>query len=129
VFEYDERNTTSFHKYIEEKDNLVCVIKTVHNVYLATYYSGKYTKTETMLHHALLIALSTDKVFGLHTPTTNPTTSRAFRGMIYDEFFMIWGNAEVRIRANDKILFSNFGISASFFNPRGLKVNDLICEG
>jgi len=48
--------------------------------------------------------------------------------MIYDEFFMIWGNAEVRIRANDKILFSNFGIAASFFNPRGKKVNDLICE-
>ena len=42
---------------------------------------------------------------------------------------MIWGNSEVRIKANDKILFSNFGIAASFFNSRGQKVNDLICEG
>jgi len=104
------------------------VIKTVHNVYLATYYSGKYTKSETMIHPGLIFALTNNKIFELHTPVTNPTTNRAFRGMIYDEFFMIWGNAEVRIRANDKILFSNFGIAASFFNPRGKKVNDLICE-
>jgi hypothetical protein len=68
-------------------------LKTAHDVYIAAYYSGRYTKTEIMIQPALLIGLNTSKVFDLHTPQTNPTTSRAFRGMTYDEFFLIWGNA------------------------------------
>jgi len=49
--------------------------------------------------------------------------------MIFNEFFIIFGNAEIRIRANEKTVFSNFGIAASFFNPRNKKVHDLLGEG
>jgi hypothetical protein len=49
--------------------------------------------------------------------------------MIYNEYFIIFGNAEIRIRANEKTVFSNFGIASSFFNPRNKRVHDLLGEG
>lgn len=49
--------------------------------------------------------------------------------MTYDDFFLIFGNAELRIRANERTIFSNFGIGNSFFNNRSHRVNDILMEG
>jgi hypothetical protein len=98
----------------------------VSGVFLATYYSGKYTKGELLTSASLLMTLTYNNSFELYNAITNPQVQRAFRGMVYDDFFLIFGNAELRIRANEKIIFSNFGIGNSFFNPRGKKVHDLI---
>lgn len=106
--------------------NLVLVVKTINNVYLATFYSGKYTKNEILTKPSLLMTLTYDNAFQLYNPITNPNAQRAFRGMVFDDFFLIFGNAELRIRANEKIIFSNFGIGNSFFNPCGKKVHSFL---
>jgi hypothetical protein len=49
--------------------------------------------------------------------------------MIYDTFFAIYGNAEIRIKTGFKTVFSNFGVSNSYFNSRGDKVDKLLNEG
>jgi hypothetical protein len=46
--------------------------------------------------------------------------------MFYDEQYLIWGNADVRIKGNE--LYSTFGEQRSLFNARGLKLSDLIGE-
>jgi hypothetical protein len=48
--------------------------------------------------------------------------------MVYDPYFLIFGNAELRIKTGEKTVFSNFGIMNSYYNSRGKKVQDLICE-
>lgn len=52
-----------------------------------------------------------------------------FRGMIYDSYFVIFGNAEIRVRIGYKTVFSNFGINNGFFNAGGRKVEDFLKEG
>ena len=47
--------------------------------------------------------------------------------MVYDPYFLIFGNAELRIKTGEKTVFSNFGIMNSYFNSRGKKVQDLLC--
>ena len=48
--------------------------------------------------------------------------------MVYDPYFLIFGNAELRIKTGEKTVFSNFGIMNSYYNSRGKKVHDLLCE-
>ena len=46
-------------------------------------------------------------------------------GMIYDKFFLIYGNAEIRIKYGEKKVYSNFGINNSYFFNRGDKFDIL----
>jgi hypothetical protein len=88
-----------------------------------------------MTKPGLLISLSTNESFELYTTAVSTMTSkyernqRLFRGMTYDDYFILFGNAELRIRANEKTVFSNFGISNGYFNNRAKRVNDLLGDG
>jgi hypothetical protein len=37
----------------------------------------------------------------------------------YDRFFLILGNADIRLKAGEKKVFSNFGIATSAFDNEG----------
>lgn len=50
-------------------------------------------------------------------------------GMVYDKFFLIFGNSEIRIRHNENKVYSNFGVNNSYFMCRDHKVDALLCEG
>ncbi len=49
--------------------------------------------------------------------------------MIYDSFFVIYGNAEIRIKTGLKTVFSNFGVSNAYYNSGGDKVDKFLNEG
>ena len=49
--------------------------------------------------------------------------------MIYDTFFVIYGNAEIRIKTGFKTVFSNFGVSNAYFNNGGDKIDKFLNEG
>ena len=49
--------------------------------------------------------------------------------MIYDTFFAIYGNAEIRVKTGFKTVFTNFGVSNGYFNSRGDKVDRFLNEG
>lgn len=51
------------------------------------------------------------------------------RAVTYDDFYIIMGNSEVRIKSQDEMLFSNFGISNGYFNTKGEKVGVLMGGG
>lgn len=128
LFRYDQLNPTNFHKYIDNRSNLLCLIKTAKGALIASFYSGEYLRGEPMVKPALLISLNNNLAFELYSILTNQS-ARQFRGMTYDDFFLIFGNAELRIRANERTIFSNFGIGNSFFNNRSHRVNDILMEG
>ena len=44
----------------------------------------------------------------------------------YDSYFLIFGNSEIRIRAQEKKVYSNFGITASTFDPEGLSYKEFL---
>ena len=49
--------------------------------------------------------------------------------MVYDRYFLIYGNSEIRIKSGEKKLFSNFGINNSYFWSQGENVNMLFGQG
>jgi len=42
--------------------------------------------------------------------------------MVYDQFYIIFGNAEIRIRTGEDLIFSNFGIANCHYNRRDRKI-------
>jgi len=61
-------------------------------------------------------------------PEKDKNDTRVIRGMIYDKYYLIFGNAEIRIKTGENKVYSNFGISNSFFNSLDDKVSDLLNE-
>lgn len=48
--------------------------------------------------------------------------------MSYDEYYIIFGNSEIRLKSLELTIFSNFGISNGFFLTRGFGVEALLCN-
>ena len=121
-----------FHERIDEKSNLVLVLQT-ENALMAGYYSGKYAEATFMTEEALIISLTNLKSYRLNNfannPRKNKKDTKPVYGMVYDKFFLIFGNSEIRVKPGDKDrkVFSNFGVSNSYFNSEGDNVGNLLC--
>ena len=133
---YDTRKDykVPFHERIDEKSNLVLVLQT-ENAVMAGYYSGKYAEATFMTEEALIISLTNLKSYRLNNfannPRKNKKDTKPVYGMVYDKFFLIFGNSEIRVKPGDKDrkVFSNFGVSNSYFNSEGDNVGKLLCQG
>lgn len=87
-----------------------------------------------MTEEALILSLDSGKTYFLntlqHNPAKDPKDTKLMRGMIYDKYFLIFGNAEVRVRTGEKLVFSNFGkVNSSYFDARRENVDSLLHEG
>ena len=56
----------------------------------------------------------------------NKGNKKISRGMVYDKFYAIYGNAELRVKTGEKKVFSNFGIMNSYFDHKGRKITDFM---
>ena len=72
------------------------------------------------------MSLDNDESYTLHRTKANEKV--VFRGMMYDEFYVIFGNAEIRIKIGENKVFSNFGINNGFFDTKGKKRGALLNE-
>lgn len=45
------------------------------------------------------------------------------RAVVYDEYYVIFGNSELRIKSQENKLYSNFGISSGYYKSKGQKVD------
>jgi hypothetical protein len=44
----------------------------------------------------------------------------------YDDYYIIFGNSEIRLKSQENKLFSNFGSNNSYYASRGFKVSVLL---
>ena len=75
----------------------------------------------------LIVSVTNDNSYVLHKK--KPGDKNNYRGMIYDQYYAIFGNAEIRVKSGLNTVFSNFGINNSFFDSRGDKIDSLLNEG
>jgi len=47
----------------------------------------------------------------------------------YDDYYIIFGNSEIRLKSLELSVFSNFGISNGFYESKGKGVEALLCNG
>jgi hypothetical protein len=50
------------------------------------------------------------------------------RPITYDEYYMIFGNSEIRLKFREDLLFSNFGTLGAFYDNRKQPVDCLLGE-
>lgn len=65
--------------------------------------------------NGLLFSLTKKEVFEL--------VEQNKRAVVYDEYYVIFGNSELRIKSQETRLYSNFGITSGYYRSRGLKVD------
>lgn len=51
------------------------------------------------------------------------------RSLVWDEFYLIVGNSDIRWRKGENKIISNFGLPHGYYDPNGCKVWDLLQEG
>ena len=51
------------------------------------------------------------------------------KGMVYDDYYINFGNAELRLKTGKQEVFSNLGIPNGYFNARGHTAETLISLG
>jgi hypothetical protein len=116
---------------IDNHSNLVVIVETANHVLLAGFYSGQYAENVSLDEEALLISLTNSKTYCLNNLKNNPKKDikdkRAIHGMVYDKYYLIIGNSEIRLRQGEKKIYSNFGVQNGFFLSNGDGVDNWLC--
>jgi len=114
VYKYDTLNKISFHSYVDGVPFLCTVIRTVNDDLLAAFSVDPLRSNVVIGSQGLLVSMTNSTVY---------RCQQGRRSMTYDDFFLIYGNSEMRIRMGDNKLFSNFGLNGGYFESRGDNVD------
>lgn len=114
----DYYNTTNIHRYIDGLPHLLFLIRTENGQIIAAYSQGAFKAKTLSNRDGLLINLNNHKVF-----------ANTRKAIVYDEVEVIFGNFDLRIRAGDSKLFSNFASNNSFYDCKGESINALMGDG
>ena len=71
--------------------------------------------------------MTKNQIFKLHEK--NPNEKKVMKGMVYDDYYVNFGNSELRLKTGKREVFSNLGIQNGYFNARGHSVDVLISSG
>ena len=121
VYRWDPKNKVNFHKYIDKVGQLVVIVRLINGYTIAAWSEGGFSPSTTPSHDGLLLSLTNRKVFRL--------LQANHRAVAYDDFFLIFGNSELRLKTGEKGVFSNFGVQNAFYNCSGEKVGTLLGAG
>ena len=118
LYRWDKLNEVNIHRYIDNNSNILLLIKTTKNTLLAAYSQSGFKEKVLSNQPGLLISLTNQQIF--------KNTKKA---VIYDEHEVIFGNYDLRVKAGDSKVTSNFGSIGSFYENRGNNVTILFEEG
>ncbi len=102
IFTYDRHNKTNFHTYLKGKTNIVVIVRMVNGYYFACYSEAAFEQNSKVKKDGLIISITNRDVFSL--------VSNDKKAITYDDYYLIFGNSEVRIKNQEDKVFSNFGI-------------------
>ena len=83
-------------------------------------YTNHPFKPQCIGEDAFIMALNTGNTYEL---------KKGARAISYDEYYLLFGNSEIRLRSGESLIFSNFGIANSNFDNKNQSVDALFGEG
>ena len=119
LYKFDPFNKANFHQYIDKHRHIVFIFKTIYGKIGAAYSEHCFDPSGTKKGNALLLSLWNKKVFNI---------LKHAKGVTYDEYHMIFGNSELKIKSLETKLFCNLGSEYGYFMSRGAKVQDFTGE-
>ena len=94
------------------------LVKLVNGYCIACYYEGGFIPKKIANKEGIIMSLTNFKYY-----TTNERNKKA---VVHDDYFIIFGNSEVRIKSQERKVFSNFGLNSSYYRHNGDKVDMLL---
>lgn len=98
---------------------MVAIFKTIYGKLIAGYSEEAFDASGIVRGYGMIMSLWGRKMFEL----------KEKKAISYDDYFLIFGNSELRVKTGEFRLFSNFGIANAYYNNRGEKVHALLGEG
>ena len=108
LYRFDSQNSSDFHKYIDNVDNILVVVETK-NTIIGGYYAGSIGEKEPSGKASFLFSVKEKDFFPCISPKNAVT---------YDKNSIIFGNSELKITPEKKHIFTNFAFSTSYFDKR-----------
>ena len=137
LYQYDPLNQTSFHQYIDGKQDIIVIGRLKENGVKVGFYSksGAVNKGKKADATGIMFSLFPEsmkeegksqlKSWGFRKPTRRNPNIIPGRSFIYDDYKLISGNSDFRIDNNSKKLYSNFGTIVSEVNSeQGVTLKD-----
>lgn len=121
MYHLDPLNRINFHKYIDGKPQIVLLIKLQNGYVLGAWSEGPFLPGTMSQKDGLIFSLTNRKSFYLKKAST--------KAISYDDFFLIFGNSEIRLRTQHSTVYSNFGINNGYYQNKGENVNVLFGSG
>jgi hypothetical protein len=76
-------------------------------------------KANNEFQEGYMFALRNKKVFKTKREATNRFNQTKPRPITYDEFFLIWGNSDIRIKSGTNELYSSYGTANASYEEVG----------
>lgn len=118
LYKWDHINNANMHRYIDGHPHLMILIKTEKGFYIGAYSHGAFRHRSISNQFGLLISFNNQLVF-----------RNIKKSIVYDENEVIFGNYDLRIKAGDNKVTSNFGLPGSFYDNAGYYASTLLGEG
>ena len=109
LYRTDVLNKNNIHRYIDNFPHLVLLLKLENGWVCGGYSEGPFIPKTTSDKDGLIFSVSAREFFKLKNKNK--------RAITYDDFFVIFGNSELRVKTQEGKLFSNFGINAGYYEP------------
>ncbi len=120
LYRKDDKNGTSFHHYIDYKKQIV-LIATMPNGQIIAGYSEPAIKPKAKVEYetGLIFGFKNRKVFTVKREKTSKSNKTVPKPYTWDEYWIIWGNADIRIRSGGSSeLFSNYATANSSYEEK-----------
>jgi hypothetical protein len=89
IYKFDGINSASFHNYIDNIKNLAVIIKMKNGTYLSAFTEDSFAPQKKSEGKGLIISLTNKEVFNLQENNR--------KAILYDDYYLIFGNSEIRI--------------------------------
>lgn len=116
----DPLNKTNFHRYIDNTPNLLMLVELKNGKILGGFSLTPFYKN-VKGEDSLIFSVTNEEIFNLNSDFK--------QAIVYDDYFLIFGNSELRIKTGELKCFSNLGIAAGYYQTKGRSVNTLLGEG
>jgi hypothetical protein len=118
LYRMDLLNSTNFHKYFDNKPNILLIVLLKNGYTIAAFSEEAFSEKMQLNKRGLISSL------------TNRKTFRSFkRAACFDRSHIIFGNSEIRILNGKSRVFSNIGISNGYYENTDSQVNIILGEG
>lgn len=110
LYRFDPLNKVNFHHYFDKHEHICLVVRLKNGRIVSGYSADAFASNGRAMAGGLIFSLTESKVFRVIPGK---------KAVVWDDYYMIFGSSDLRLKTGELRLFSNFGINSSNYNSEG----------